>query len=72
MDKISNDNINRDCWGGTYSINIVENRFRWFGHAEKKPVDSIVRRVYQIEDSHITRDIGRPKRTIRETIRKDL
>ena len=34
--------------------------------------DSIVRRVDQIEDSHITRGIGRPKRIIRETIRKDL
>jgi hypothetical protein len=48
----------------------VQNRFRWFGHVERKSVDSIVRRVYQIEDSHITRVIGRPRRTITETIRK--
>ena len=32
----------------------------------------MVRRVDQIEDSHITRGIGRPIRTIRETIRKGL
>jgi len=49
----------------------VENRFRWFEHVERKHVDSI-RIVEQIEDSHITRGIGRPRRTIRETIRKYL
>jgi hypothetical protein len=43
----------------------VENRFRWFGQVERKHVDSIVRRVDQIEDSHITRGIERPRRTIR-------
>ena len=47
----------------------MENRFRWFGHVERKHVDSIVRRVDQIEDSHIIRGIGRPRR---ETIRKYL
>jgi len=50
----------------------MENRFRWFGHVERKPVDSIVRRVDQIENGHITRGIGRPRRTIRVTIRKNL
>jgi len=50
----------------------VENRFRWFEHVERKPVDSIVRIVNQIKDSHITRGIGRPRRTTRETIWKDL
>jgi hypothetical protein len=66
-DKIRNGYIlhYKDSWGSTYSINIVENRFRWFGQVERKPVDSIVRRVDQIEDSHITRGIGRPRRTIR-------
>ena len=38
----------------------------------EKHVDSIVRKVDQIEDNHITRGIGRPRRTIRETIRKGL
>ena len=48
----------------------MENRFRWFGHVERKHVDFIVRKVYQIEDSHITRGIRRPRKTIRETIGK--
>lgn len=32
----------------------------------------MVRRVDQMEDSQITRGKGRPRKTIRETIRKDL
>ena len=50
----------------------MENRFKWFEHVEWKPIDSVVRRVNQIENSHITRGIRRTGRTIRETIRKDL
>jgi len=51
---------------------MVENRLRWFGHVERKPIDSVVRRPDQMEDNHITRGRGRPRKTIRETIRKDL
>jgi len=61
-----------DNWGSTYSKNIVENRFKWFGHVEWKHIDYVVRRVNQIEDNHITRGIQRPGRTIRETIMKEL
>jgi len=35
-------------------------------------VDSIVRRIDQMEGSQITRGRGRPRKTIRETIKKDL
>jgi len=51
---------------------IVENRLRWFGHLERRRVDFVVRRVDQIEGSQITRGRGRPIKTIRETIMKDL
>ena len=51
---------------------LVENRLRWFGHVERRPVDAVVRRVNQMEESQIKRGRGRPKKTIRETIRKDL
>ena len=40
----------------------MRNRFRWFGHAKKKYVDYLVRRVDEIENSHVTRDIGRPRK----------
>jgi hypothetical protein len=47
---------------------MVETRLRWwFGHVERRHVDSLVRRVDQIGHSHITRGRGRPRR---ETIKK--
>jgi len=36
------------------------------------PCHAVVRRVDQMEESHVNRGRGRPKKTIRETIRKDL
>jgi len=43
---------------------MVENRLRWFGHVERRPVDVVVRRVDQMEESQIKRGRGRPKKTI--------
>jgi len=37
---------------------------------EDRPVDYVVRRVDQMEDSHITRGRRRPRKILRETIRK--
>jgi len=51
---------------------MVETRLRWFGHVERRLVDFVVRRVDQMEGSQITRGSGRPRKTIRKTIRKDL
>ena len=51
---------------------MVENRLRWFGHVERRPLNAVVRRVDQMEESHVKRGRGKPKKTIRETIRKDL
>jgi hypothetical protein len=50
---------------------MVENRLRWFGHVERRPVDVVVRRADQMV-SQIRRGRGRPRKTIREAIRKDL
>lgn len=50
-------------------VKMVENMFRWFGHVERRPVDSVVRRVNQIERMQTTRGKGRPGKIVRETIR---
>ena len=42
------------------------------GYMERRPVDFVVRRVDQMEDSQIARSRGRPRKTIRETTKKDL
>ena len=39
---------------------------------ERRPIDVVVRRVDQMEESQIRRGRGRPRKVIRETIRKDL
>jgi len=40
---IRNDNIS-ESWVNTASEKMVENRLRWFGHVERRPVDFVVRR----------------------------
>jgi len=44
---------------------MVENRLRWFGHLEKRPIDSVVWRVDQMEDSQIARGRGHLGKTWR-------
>jgi hypothetical protein len=51
---------------------LVENRLRWFGHVERSPVDAVVIIIDQMEESQVKKGRGRPRKTIRETIRKDL
>ena len=41
-----------------------------YGHAERRHVDSVVRRIDQLERSQTTRGRGRPRKTIREVIKK--
>lgn len=46
----------------------MENKLRWFGHVERRRVDSIVSIVDQMERSQTTRNKGRSRKTIREVI----
>lgn len=59
-DKTRNDMIRikyyRECRGNTYSReNMVKNRFMRFQHVERKSVDFVIRRVYKMDISQITR-----------------
>jgi hypothetical protein len=47
---------------------MAETRLRWFRHVERRLVDSLVKRVDQMEGNQTTRERGRP----RKTIKKDL
>ena len=51
---------------------LVENMLRWFEHVERRSVDAVVRRIDQMHESQVKRSRGKPRKTIRETIRKDL
>jgi len=51
---------------------MVETGLRLFGPVKRRPMDYVVRRVEKTEGRQITRGIGRPRKFIRETIKKDL
>jgi len=51
---------------------LVENRLIWFEHVERRLVDAVVTRVDQMEESQVKKGRGRPRKTIRISIRKDL
>ncbi|KAH1257526.1 Transposon TX1 uncharacterized protein [Glycine max] len=72
QDKIRNEAIRERVGVAPIVEKMVENRLRWFGHVERRPVDSVVRRVDQMERRQTIRGRGRPKKTIREFIKKDL
>ncbi|KAH1219602.1 LINE-1 retrotransposable element ORF2 protein [Glycine max] len=72
QDKIRNEAIRERVGVAPIVEKMMENRLRWFGHVERRPVDSVVRRVDQMERRQTIRGRGRPKKTIREVIKKDL
>jgi hypothetical protein len=71
-DMIRNDTIRERVGVAPIVEKLVKNRLRWFVHVERRPVDAVVRRVDQMEESQVKRGRGRPRKTIRETIRKNL
>ncbi|KAH1211080.1 LINE-1 retrotransposable element ORF2 protein [Glycine max] len=72
QDKIRNEAIRERVGVAPIVEKMVKNRLRWFGHVERRPVNSVVRRVDQMERRQTIRGRGRPKKTIREVIKKDL
>lgn len=71
-DKIRNGNI-RNSVGVTHIVEkMVENTLRWFEHVKRKYADFMVRIVDQMERSQTSRCRGRPRKTIRGVIKKDL
>jgi len=52
--------------------NMARTRLRWSEHIEKRHVYSLGRRVDQMESSQITGGSRRPRKTILETINKNL
>jgi ABC-type phosphate transport system auxiliary subunit len=52
---------------------MVETRFKWFGHVERRYVNSILRRVDHMERIQITRvEVEEDLERLRKTIKKDL
>jgi len=58
QDRIRKDNIRERVGVAPIVEKMVETRLRWFGHVERRFVDSVVWRVDQIEGTQITRGRG--------------
>lgn len=69
-DKSINENIVESVGVTPIILKMVKNRHRWFGNVERRPIDSAVRKVYQMERRKTIWGRGRPKNTIREVIKK--
>ena len=64
-DKIRNDIIRERVGVAPIVEKLVENRLRWFGHVERRPVDAVVRRVDQMEESCRTPNFDQGTRFLR-------
>ena len=71
-DRIRNECIRKRVGVAPIVEKMVESRLRWFGHVCRRPVEAPIRRMDQIEGSTLTRGRGRPRKTIGETVKKDL
>jgi hypothetical protein len=65
QDRIRNDTFRERVGVAPILEKMVENKLGWFGHVDRRRVD-------QMEESQIKRGRGRPWKTIRETITKNL
>ena len=72
QERIRNECIREKVGVAPIVEKMVESRLRWFGHVRRRPEEAPVRRVDQMPSSLVIRGRGRPKRTIDETIRRDL
>ena len=50
---------------------MVESCLRWVDHVWRRPTETLVREVGQMENSPIARDSTRPRKTIAGTIKKN-
>ena len=71
-DKIRNEDIRGKVGVAEIEGNMRENRLRCFGHVQRRPTDTPVRRWDYGTEAHGRRGRGKPRKTLEETLRKDL
>ncbi|XP_050137092.1 uncharacterized protein LOC126612666 [Malus sylvestris] len=71
-DKIVNEDIRGKVGVAEVEGKMRENRLRWFGHVQRRPIDASVRRCDYGTEVRGRRGRGRPRKTLEETLRKDL
>ncbi|TQE13369.1 hypothetical protein C1H46_000936 [Malus baccata] len=71
-DKIRNEDIQGKVGVAEIVGKLRENQLRWFGHVQRRPTDAPVRRYGYETEVQGRRGRGRPRKTLEETLRKDL
>ncbi|KAM1248608.1 hypothetical protein ACFX2J_044403 [Malus domestica] len=71
-DKIRNEDIRSKVGVAEIEGKMRENRLRWFGHVQRRPTDVPIRRCDYGTEVQGRRGRGRPRKTLEETLRKDL
>ncbi|KAM2674352.1 hypothetical protein EV2_015554 [Malus domestica] len=71
-DKIRNEDIRGKVGVAEIEGKMRENRLRWFGHVQRMPTDAPIRRCDYGTEVQGRRGRGRPRKTLEETLRKDL
>ena len=71
-DKIGNEDIRGKVGVAEIVGKMRENRLRWFGHVQRRPTDAPIRRCDYGTEVQGRRGRGRPRKTLEETLRKDL
>ena len=71
-DKIRNEDIRGKVGVAEIEGKMRENRLRWFGHVKRRPIDTPVRICDYETEVQGRRGRGRPRKTLEETLRKDL
>ncbi|KAM2360015.1 hypothetical protein ACFXTH_002458 [Malus domestica] len=71
-DKIRNEDIQGKVGVAEIEGNMRENRLRWFGHVQRRPTDAPIKRCDYGTEVQGRRGRGRPRKTLEETLRKDL
>ncbi|KAM1087697.1 hypothetical protein ACFX2B_013050 [Malus domestica] len=71
-DKIRNEDIRGKVGVAEIEGKMRENKLRWFGHVQRRPTDAPIRRCDYGTEVQGRRGRGRPRKTLEETLRKDL
>ncbi|KAM1748371.1 hypothetical protein ACFX12_009373 [Malus domestica] len=71
-EKIVNEDIRGKVGVAEVEGKMRENRLRWFGHVQRRPTDAPVRRCDYGTEVRGRRGRGRLRKTLEETLRKDL
>ncbi|KAJ7976901.1 Retrovirus-related Pol polyprotein LINE-1 [Quillaja saponaria] len=71
-DRIRNEEIRKKVKVAPIEEKMRENRLRWFGHIQRRPMDAVVKQGDMVQVPGVRQGNGRPKLTWGAVIEKDM